>query len=53
MNYLNFYLIKAMAKDKKNYYQETPKQIRKKILKFKSIPEHFNHYLDNRKKKDN
>ncbi|CAD5116444.1 DgyrCDS5331 [Dimorphilus gyrociliatus] len=41
---------KAMAMDKKNYYQDTPKQIRKKILKFKSIPEHYNTYLESRKK---
>jgi len=36
---------KAMARDVKNYYQDTPKQIRKKILTFKSIPEQYNKYL--------
>ncbi|XP_067936716.1 nucleolar protein 16-like isoform X2 [Watersipora subatra] len=35
---------KAMARDKKNYYQDTPKQIRKKILKFQKIPELFDAY---------
>lgn len=33
--------MKAMAKDKKNIWQETPNQIRQKIKKFVSIPEHF------------
>ncbi|XP_013385162.1 nucleolar protein 16 [Lingula anatina] len=36
---------KAMAKDEKNYYQETPKQIRRKIRTFMSIPEQYNIYL--------
>ena len=31
-----------MARDRRNYYQETPKQIQKKINKFKSIPKLFN-----------
>ena len=30
-----------MAKDSKNIWQETPKQIAQKIKKFISIPEHF------------
>jgi hypothetical protein len=33
-----------MAKDPKNHYQETPKQIRQKVLKFVSIPEQFASY---------
>ncbi|XP_017303721.1 nucleolar protein 16-like isoform X2 [Diaphorina citri] len=36
---------KAMAKDPKNYYQETWKQIRAKIKTFKGIPEQYNEYL--------
>ena len=32
---------KAMARDAKNIWQETPKQIRQKVLKFVSIPEQF------------
>ena len=32
---------KAMAKDPKNIWQETPKQIKQKVLKFISIPEQF------------
>ncbi|KAB0792359.1 hypothetical protein PPYR_14318 [Photinus pyralis] len=37
---------KAMVKDKKNYNQETWKQIRAKIEKFKSIPEQYCKYLN-------
>lgn len=37
---------KAMAKDKKNYNQETWKQIRQKIRRFKSIPQQFNKFLE-------
>lgn len=36
---------KAMARDRKNYYQETWKQIRAKIKRFKSIPEQYLEYL--------
>merc|ERR550519_2911647 len=32
---------KAMARDKKNHFQETPKQIKGKILKFMNIPEQY------------
>ncbi|XP_967613.3 nucleolar protein 16 [Tribolium castaneum] len=41
---------KAMARDKKNYYQETWKQIRAKIKRFKSIPEQYQVYLKQRNK---
>ena len=34
-----------MARDKKNFYQDTPKQIKKKILAFQKIPELYNAYL--------
>ena len=34
-----------MARDDKNYYQDTPKQIRKKIMTFKSIPMQYKAYL--------
>lgn len=37
---------KAMAKDKKNYQQETWKQLRAKIKRFKSIPEQYSKYLE-------
>ncbi|KAF7263961.1 hypothetical protein GWI33_000817 [Rhynchophorus ferrugineus] len=37
---------KAMARDKKNYYQETWKQLRQKIRTFKKIPEQYNKYLE-------
>ncbi|GFG32631.1 hypothetical protein Cfor_08576, partial [Coptotermes formosanus] len=40
---------KAMAKDPKNYYQETWKQIRNKIKKFKNIPEQYGKYLESQK----
>lgn len=36
---------KAMAHDNKNYNQETWKQIRQKILRFRSIPEQYNKFL--------
>uniref|UniRef100_A0A1E1XU06 Nucleolar protein 16 n=1 Tax=Amblyomma sculptum TaxID=1581419 RepID=A0A1E1XU06_AMBSC len=35
----------AMAKDRKNYFQETPAQIRQKLNTFKKIPEQWNAYL--------
>lgn len=39
---------KAMARDKKNYYQETWKQLRAKILQFEKIPEQYSKYLEER-----
>lgn len=39
---------KAMVKDKKNYNQETWRQLRAKINKFKSIPEQYGAYLKER-----
>lgn len=36
---------KAMARDLKNYYQDTPKQIKNKIKAFKSVPEQYGEYL--------
>lgn len=44
---------KAMARDKKNYYQETWKQIRAKIKVFKGIPEQYNEYLASKQKSEN
>lgn len=35
----------AMAKDYKNYYQDTPSQIRKKINKLKNMPEQYKAHL--------
>ena len=43
-----FRSFQAMAKDKKNIWQETPKQIRQKVLKFVSIPEQFAVYAKER-----
>ncbi|KAK7500690.1 hypothetical protein BaRGS_00007934 [Batillaria attramentaria] len=39
---------KAMARDALNYFQETPKQIGRKIRLFRSIPEQYNAYLASR-----
>lgn len=36
---------KAMARDPKNHYQETPKQIKKKINMFKNTPAQYEAYL--------
>ena len=43
---------RAMARDKKNYNQETWKQIRAKIKRFKSIPEQYSEYLKARNLND-
>lgn len=43
---------KAMALDKKNYNQETWKQLRQKIKRFKSIPEQFNKFVKEHGKYD-
>nr|CAD7590260.1 unnamed protein product [Timema genevievae] len=40
---------KAMARDGKNYYQDTWRQIRAKINRFKGIPEQYNEYLEKKK----
>ncbi|KAJ8924831.1 hypothetical protein NQ315_000985 [Exocentrus adspersus] len=37
---------KAMARDKKNYNQETWKQIRQKIRRFRTIPAQYKKYLE-------
>lgn len=37
--------MQEMSRDKKNYDQLTPKQIRAKIKTFQSIPEQYNEYL--------
>lgn len=39
---------KAMARDPKNIWQETPKQLRQKVVKFISIPEQFAPYAKER-----
>jgi hypothetical protein len=41
-----------MARDPKNYYQETWKQIRNKIKKLKNIPEQYGQYLESQKDKN-
>ncbi|XP_060068250.1 uncharacterized protein LOC132548399 [Ylistrum balloti] len=43
---------KAMARDMRNYYQDTPKQIKSKIKAFKSIPEQYGEYLKSKGVKD-
>jgi len=39
----------AMARDDRNYYQETPKQIQRKINRFKSIPKMYEIYAESKK----
>lgn len=41
-----------MARDPRNYYQKTPKQIKGTILTFKRLPETYNAYLEMKKQKD-
>lgn len=40
-----------MTRDKKNYYQETWKQLRAQIKQFKGIPEQYNEYLATKENK--
>lgn len=43
---------KAMSRDSRNYKQETWKQLRAKIRKFKKIPEQYSVYLEEKNKSD-
>jgi ubiquinone biosynthesis protein COQ9 len=45
-------MLQAMAKDPKNHYQETWKQIRNKIKKFKNIPAQYGKYLESQKEQN-
>lgn len=37
----------AMARDEKNYYQDTPKQIKRKINEYKRFhPEHYSAFME-------
>jgi hypothetical protein len=38
-----------MAKDYKNYYQDTPKQLKRRIEKFKQMSNHYKKYLQDKK----
>ena len=40
---------KKMAKDHKNYYQDTPAQLRKRIALFKQMKPHYENYLNDKK----
>ncbi|KAJ8266845.1 hypothetical protein GJAV_G00135340 [Gymnothorax javanicus] len=41
---------KAMARDEKNYYQDTPKQIRRKVEQYKRIhPGHYSRFMESLK----
>lgn len=39
---------KAMTRDRKNYYQETWKQLRAKVKKFMGMPKEYGKYLKTR-----
>lgn len=39
---------KAMSRDRKNYYQETWKQLRAKVKKFMGMPKEYGKYLQSR-----
>lgn len=39
----------SMSKDHKNYYQETPKQIKKRINQFKNMKYAYEKYLTDKK----
>ncbi|XP_059174758.1 nucleolar protein 16-like [Physella acuta] len=39
---------KGMSRDERNFYQETPKQLQRKINRFKSIPEMYKVYAEAR-----
>ena len=51
-NMFVFSVFQAMARDPKNYYQDTPKQIKRKIALFKQMPEQYNKYLEDKKQKE-
>ena len=38
------FILQAMARDRRNYYQDTPKQIKRKIETFKKIPDLYDAY---------
>lgn len=42
---------KAMARDQRNYYQDTPKQIKRKIMTFKGIPGQYQAYVRSKEQK--
>lgn len=42
-----FLSLQAMARDEKNYYQDTPKQIRRKVAEYKRChPEQFSAFVE-------
>jgi len=49
MNTLYVLFFQAMAYDYRNYYQDTPKQIKRRINAFKNIPDQYNAYLESKK----
>lgn len=43
----SFLSLQAMARDEKNYYQDTPKQIRRKVTEYRRChPEQFNTFVE-------